>query len=363
MEFTKSELDRYDRQITLPEFGLAGQEALRDASVLIVGCGGLGSPSALYLASAGIGRIGLVDFDTVDISNLHRQILFTEDDLGKSKAEVAAEKLGRINPHIEIETFNSRLSVSNVSYILKDYDYVLDGTDNFSTRYLINDACVMMGKINVHAAIYRFDGQLSVFGKKNHACYRCVFPEPPPPELVPSCAEAGVLGVLPGLLGTMQALELIKMVTGIGTPMLNQLVLVDTKTMSQRIISLERDPACPVCGDSPSIVNLEEVPEYCASPLNRLSIEEWRKFGEHHLLDVREIHEVEKVSLAGQHVPLGQIKQRLSEIPRDGKLVVHCATGRRSESAVKILVDQGWIEVYNLEGGLNAALREVKSDK
>jgi len=354
IDLTKDELRHYDRQITLPDFGLEGQQKIKAASVLIVGCGGLGCPSAQFLAAAGVGRIGLVDYDTVSPSNLHRQVLYTHGDIGRSKVEVAAERLSAMNPFIQIDTFPVRLSGDNIQSIISDFDIILDGTDNFSTRYLINDACVLMNKVNVHAAIYRFEGQLSVFGVEDKACYRCVFPEAPPEGMVPSCAEAGVLGVLPGLLGTMQALETIKLITGIGDPLINRLLLVDTKTMSQRSMQIDKDPACPICSENASITTIEELEQTCGPSLNRLSAEDWRagSAGDHFLLDVRDVHEYELDNLDGVNIPLGDLQERWQEIPSNQKIVVHCASGKRSEAACNFLVEKGLSQVFNLEGGL-----------
>ena len=357
------ELQHYDRQITLPEFGLESQKKLKSASVLIVGCGGLGCPSAQYLAAAGVGRIGLVDYDTVDSSNLHRQILYTHQDVGRKKVDVAAERLAAINPFIRIDQFPTRLSSDNVRSLVGDYDIVLDGTDNFSTRYLINDACVLMQKINVHAAIYRFDGQLSVFGVEGYACYRCVFPEAPPPEMVPSCAEAGVLGVLPGLLGTMQALETIKLITGIGQALVNRLLLVDTKTMSQKSLEISQDPNCPICSSGASITTVEELERQCLTSFSRINAEEWAEgeIGEHFLLDVREVDEYDLDNLGGFNIPLGELQERWEEVPKAEKIVVHCASGKRSAAACQLLAEKGLVKIFNLEGGLNSIRKNVNS--
>ncbi len=365
------ELRRYSRHLTLPEFGLEGQKKLKQSSVLIIGAGGLGSPVALYLAAAGVGRIGLVDFDVVDETNLQRQVLYTTEDVGRPKVEVAAERLRALNPYVEIETYPVQLSAHNALELIGQYDVVADGTDNFTTRYLVNDACVLTGTPNVYASIFRFEGQASVFATEEGPCYRCLYPEPPPPGLVPSCAEGGVLGVLPGLLGTIQATEVIKVLTGIGDPLVGRLLLVDALTMRFQQMKLQKDPACPVCGEQPSITSLQEYTMYCGVPSNgqqalvqtdvpEISPQELQTWLKQEtppvLLDVREPFERAIAHIGGVFIPLRELPEKLSELEayRSQPLVVYCRSGARSARAVVLLQEAGFERVFNLQGGILA---------
>ena len=372
--FSPAEMRRYSRHFLLPEIGLEGQARLKDSSVLIVGAGGLGSPVALYLAAAGVGRIGLVDFDDVDESNLHRQILYGESDIGRPKLEAAKERLQEANPHIEIVLHPVRLDASNAAQIIRDYDVVADGTDNFATRYLVNDACVMAGVPNAYASISRFDGQASVFCAPDGPCYRCLFAEPPPAELVPSCAEAGVLGVLPGLLGTIQATEVLKLLLGLGESLIGRLLLVDALSMQFRTLSISRNPQCPVCGEHPSITSLEASTATCEpsppppsmSAVPEITVQDYQILRDSasppFLLDVRQPEEQIVSSLGGTLIPLGELPLRIAELEgrkNDELLVVHCQLGGRSAQAVQYLRMNGFDNVVNLKGGMKAWMEEI----
>ena len=362
------EHERYARQIRLPAFGEAGQLALRNASVLIVGAGGLGTPCALYLAAAGVGRIGLVDYDVVDVSNLHRQVLYTDADVGQPKTEVLARRLRQVNPLIDVQSYPVELSPGNALELVSSYDIIADGTDRFESRYLVNDACVLTGTPNVFASINQFDGQLSVFAWPGHPCYRCVFPEPPPAGLVPSCAEGGVLGVLPGLLGTMQATEVIKAITGLGTSLTGQLLLVDTLDMSFRSIAIERDTDCAVCGDSPSITSLHSHPSSCnlSMAIPEITVQDLHAqaaSGPRPLVvDVRQPEEYAIGNIGGVLIPLAELPGRLSELEAhrdDEQIVLQCRSGGRSGKAVEFLQSQGFTNVVNLKGGILAWSAEI----
>jgi adenylyltransferase/sulfurtransferase len=364
--FTQPELQFYSRHIIMPEVGLRGQEKLRKARVLIVGAGGLGSPSSLYLAAAGVGTLGLVDMDVVDRSNLHRQVLYSSSDVGRPKLKAAKERLEGLNPHIQVNAHEAAFTSANALDLLKEYDILLDGTDNFPTRYLSNDAAVLSGKPNVYGSIFRFEGQASVFDAKNGPCYRCVYPQPPPPGMVPSCAEGGVLGVLPGLVGVIQATEAVKLILGIGETLRGRLLLVDALSMSFTELSVRKNPKCPVCGENPSIRELIDYEEFCGIPqakaaeldANRFSVapEEAarrRTAGDAVLLDVREPHEVEICAIEGAiHIPLREVPSRVSEIPLDRDVIVYCHTGVRSGQATQFLRGVGYRRVWNLEGGI-----------
>lgn len=347
---------RYSRHLVLPEVGLEGQEKLKSASVLVVGVGGLGSPLAMYLAAAGVGKIGLIDDDVVDISNLQRQVLYATSEVGKMKVEQARARLLAQNPHIEVEVFAEKLTSQNALTILKSYDIVADGSDNFPTRYLVNDACVLLEKPNVHASIFRFEGQVSVFGVKDAPCYRCLFPEPPPPELVPNCAEAGVIGALAGVIGSVQALEVMKLILGVGEGLVGRMWMLNTLTMQSQVMHLSPNPQCPICGALPKIKTLEQENIACAFPdFPTISLAEWEIKKEQEsisylLLDVREPFEYEAFNIGGYLLPLGQLRQRLSELEayRDAEIVVHCATGKRSRQAQQILLENGFSKVLNL---------------
>ncbi len=352
---------RYQRQITLPEIGEAGQRKLRDASVLVVGAGGLGSPTSIYLAAAGVGRIGLVDFDRVDITNLHRQILYGTSDVGRPKLDAAREHLEDLNPEVQVETHAVRLTSENALEILANYDVVIDGTDNFATRYLVNDACKLLGKPNVYGSIFRFDGQASVFATEDGPCYRCLYPEPPPPGMVPSCAEGGVLGVLPGVVGTIQAIEAIKLITGAGETLAGRLLIFDALRMTFRVMKLRRR-----CEEHAAITRLIDYEEFC-SPVQKTDItptelSQRLAAGEDIvLIDVREPYEWSAGHIEGAtHIPMNQVPQRLSEIPKDKEVVMICRSGGRSGHVQQHLLGaQGYTRVLNLTGGMQRWAREV----
>ena len=362
---TDQERTRYSRHLLLPQIGEEGQEKLKRASALIVGVGGLGSPVAMYLAAAGIGRLGLVDFDTVDESNLQRQILFGESVVGERKLDAAWKRLRDLNRNLRIETFNDRLSSRNALPLMEPYDLVIDGTDNFATRYLVNDACVMQRKPNVYGSIYRFEGQVSVFDATRGPCYRCLYPDPPPPHLVPSCAEGGVLGVLPGVVGTLQATEAVKLITGAGEPLIGRMLLFDALSATFRNVRLAKNPACKVCGPGPEIRQLIDYEEYC-EPVDNMNItagelaariERGDKLV---LLDVREPHEWTAGHLENsQHIPMRQIPAQIDSIPRDAEIVVICRSGSRSANVQQYMLQSGFKTVKNLAGGLMAWARDV----
>ncbi len=369
---SESELVRYSRHLVMPEVGLEGQKKLKASSVLIVGVGGLGTPSAMYLAAAGVGRIGIVDFDVVEKSNLHRQVLYSEKDIGRSKAEVARERLIQINPNIDIELHKVRLDSSNALSILKDYDVVLDGTDNFPTRYLVNDACVLLGKPNVYASIYRFEGQASVFYAKQGPCYRCLYHEPPPPGAVPSCAEGGVLGVLPGIMGSIQAAEAIDLLLGKGTPLIGRLLLFDALDMKFKEVKLRKDPKCSICGANPTVTKLIDYEAFCGFKEERRELELGSEIsapalkqvldraGGVVLLDVREPFEYQICRIEGSKlIPLGQLRMRVNELNPTDDIVVYCHTGVRSAQAARVLKGLGFSKVTNLKGGIKAWTIEV----
>lgn len=355
---SNDESARYSRQTILPEIGEEGQARLRAARVLVVGVGGLGSPVATYLAAAGVGTLGLVDFDRVDLTNLHRQPLHGTSDVGRPKLTSAAERLRDLNPHVRLELHETRLSADNALEIIAGYDVVADGTDNFATRYLVNDACVFLGKPNAFACIYRFEGQLSVFDAQRGPCYRCLFPEPPPAGTVPSCADAGVLGALPGLAGAMQASEVLKLVLGIGEPMIGRFMTFDVLGMRFQDFAIEKDPNCPVCGANPTITELRAVEETCAilpelGPSELVALVASGRSPA--LLDVREDEEVRERALDFRyHIPLGDLEARVGELDPSEDLVVYCRTGRRSAYAVEWLRSQGFSKVRNLRGGIVA---------
>ena len=356
---TEEELSRYSRHTLLPELGVEGQQRLKAGRVLIVGAGGLGSPAALYLTAAGVGTIGLVDFDRVDATNLQRQVLYATGDVGRPKLDAAGDRLRAQNPHVSVELHPDRLTASNARDLIGNYDLVLDGTDNFPTRYLVNDACVMTGTRNVYGSVSRFDGQAAVFAAPGGPCYRCLHPEPPPPGVIQNCAEGGVLGVLPGVIGIIQATEAIKLLTGIGEPLIGKLLLYDALRMRMRQISLPRDPACPICGDHPSITSLVEYDQVCDTPGDRqMTAAEYRRWREerrpHVLLDVREPSEHAQSRIDGSIlIPLAQLPFRMGEIPKGQPVVVHCKMGGRSAVAVGILKVAGY-EAHNLKGGIQA---------
>lgn len=367
-ELSPSELIRYSRHLILPGIGVEGQRRLKASRVLVVGAGGLGSPSAMYLAAAGVGTIGLVEFDTVDPSNLQRQIIHGSAAIGQPKLDSAVSRLRDINPHVEIQPFNVRLTSDNALEILGAFDIILDGSDNFPTRYLINDACVLLGKPYVYGSILQFDGQVSLFSAREGPCYRCLFAEPPPPGLVPSCAEGGVLGVLPGIVGSVQALEAIKWVLGIGETLTGRLLLLDALRMKTREISLRKDPACPACGTSPSITSLIDYDAFCGMAPHSQDLEvspaelkrELTGGLAPLLLDVREGYEWEIGHIEGaRHMPLGDLARRLGELDPHGRIVTYCHHGMRSLQAAEILLSSGFSNVRSLEGGIDAWAQEV----
>lgn len=374
-ELSRDEILRYSRHLLIPEVGLEGQRKLKNSSVLIVGTGGLGSPVALYLAAAGIGRIGLVDYDVVDSSNLQRQVIHGTSTVGKLKVDSAKAKLLDLNPDIQIDVFNEPYTSENALRIARDYDIILDGTDNFPTRYLTNDVAVFLGKPNVYASIYRFDGQVSVFYAKEGPCYRCLFPEPPPPGLVPSCAEGGVLGVLPGTIGTLQATEALKVLLGIGEPLIGRLLLYNALDMSFDFVKLKKNPNCRVCGPNADITELIDYEEFCGVPshdhedegsagagkdITVQELSERVKTNHLKLLDVREPHELEISALPNAvNIPLGQLAARLSELDSADEMIIFCKSGSRSARGLELLASAGFKKVKNLKGGINAWAKEV----
>jgi adenylyltransferase/sulfurtransferase len=368
-----AEMLRYSRHLLLPEVGVSGQRKLKAARVLTVGAGGLGSPLSLYLAAAGVGTIGIVDFDVVDLTNLQRQIVHGTSTLGRPKLDSAAERLTDLNPNVRIERHETRLTSQNALEILREYDIVVDGTDNFPTRYLVNDACVLLGKPNVYGSIFRFEGQASLFYAAQGPCYRCLYSEPPPPGLVPSCAEGGVLGVLPGIIGSIQALETIKWIIGAGSSLLGRLVLFDALKLRFRELELRKDPACPICGSNPSIHELIDYEAFCgigAEPAYNgpeITAEELRremseKAGDIVLIDVREPHEWDIVHIDGARlIPLSQLPERLSELDGHAEIVTHCHHGARSMKALEILKGAGFGKVRSLAGGIDAWAERVET--
>ena len=373
VELSNEEIARYSRHLIMPEVALDGQKKLKQARVLTIGAGGLGAPLAMYLAAAGIGTLGIVDFDVVDESNLQRQIIHGTSDIGRPKMESAHDRINDINPNVHVEAYEEALSSENALEIFKDFDIIVDGTDNFPTRYLVNDACVLTGKPNVYGSIFRFEGQASVFWAKEGPCYRCLYPEPPPPGLVPSCAEGGVLGILPGAIGTIQATETVKLILGIGEPLVGRLLLYDALGMSFREMKLRKDPNCPVCGENPSVTELIDYQEFCGIPqanaqatadeVPEITVQELKKRldnGENlSVLDVREPHEYEVANIGARLIPLNELPERLAELDRDVPLAVHCKTGGRSARAVKLLQETGFQNAFNVEGGITAWSEEI----
>ena len=378
---SNEEIKRYSRHLIMPEVGLAGQKKLKAASVLCIGTGGLGSPLAMYLTAAGVGRIGIVDFDDVDYSNLQRQLLHHTPDVGRPKLTSAVEKLRAINPNVEIVPYETLFTAENAMDIARDYDIIADGTDNFPTRYLANDVSVLLGKPNVHASIFRFEGQASVFYAKEGPCYRCLYPEPPPPGEVPSCAEGGVLGILPGLLGTIQATEVVKLILGIGEPLIGRLLLFDALTMSTRTVRLRKNPQCPICGEHPTIHELIDYEEFCGVPIGgetptadqsdarwQISPRELQvRLGQHDpnfvLLDVRDPHEWDIAHIEGAKlIPLSDLPARMNELDSRNEIVLQCRTGVRSMKALNLLRDAGFSRLKNLTGGIHAWADDVDPD-
>lgn len=374
-ELTHEEIMRYSRHLLMPEVGLEGQEKLKAASVLVVGTGGLGSPVALYLAAAGVGRLGLVDYDVVDFSNLQRQVIHGTSMLGARKVESARARLRDLNPDIRVDVYDEAFTSENAFRIAEPYDIIVDGTDNFPTRYLVNDVCVLTGKPNVYGSIFRFEGQVSVFWAEKGPCYRCLFPEPPPPGLVPSCAEGGVFGVLPGTVGTLQATEALKLILGIGEPLTGKLLLYDALAMSFEELRLKKNPGCRICSDHPEITELIDYEAFCGVPghdgeegrlaaeweIDPIELSQRLAHGESiRLIDVREPHEVRIASLPGEElIPLGSLASRLHELDSAQEMVVFCKTGSRSARALELLAGAGFRKIKNLRGGINAWAREV----
>ncbi len=378
MDLSNQEITRYSRHLIMPEVGIEGQKKLKNSRVLCIGAGGLGSPLALYLAAAGVGTLGILDFDVVDFSNLQRQVIHSEKTVGTPKVESARDRLLELNSDTNIVTYNEMLNSDNAMEIMKGYDVVVDGTDNFATRYLTNDACVFLGIPNVYGSIFRFEGQVSVFDAKRGPCYRCLYPEPPPPGLVPSCAEGGVLGILPGVVGTMQASEVVKLVIGEGEPLIGRLLFIDVLNMEPRILKLRKDPDCPVCGENPTVTELIDYQEFCGigrgeeteeekPKVEEITVEEFSTIKENKadfvLIDVREPHEYEICSIDGSRlIPLGELKDRTDELDPKDDIVVHCHHGGRSMKAATFLVEQGFSKVKNLKGGIDEWAEKYDSE-
>jgi sulfur-carrier protein adenylyltransferase/sulfurtransferase len=378
IKFSSEELARYSRHLILPEFNIEGQKKLKASKVLVVGTGGLGAPLLLYLTAAGVGTIGMVDFDVVDDSNLQRQVLFTRDDLGMPKVEAAKKRLKALNPYVEFKTYQTALTSENALDIIKDYDVVADGTDNFPTRYLVNDACVLLGKVNVYASIYRFEGQATVFNYRDKdgilgPNYRDLFPTPPPPGLVPSCAEGGVIGVLPGILGSLQANEVIKVLSGVGEPLSGRLFLFDAASFETRTLRIKRRKDNPLNGESPSQKGLIDYQQFCGigpadtsekQPVKSINViqlnELIRKKANFQLIDVREAYEYEIANLQGELMPKSEVNSYVNKIAKDRQVVVHCRSGKRSADVIEMLQEKyGFENLYNLEGGILAWAKEI----
>jgi adenylyltransferase/sulfurtransferase len=373
-QFSPAELNRYNRHIILPQFGIEGQQKLKAGKVLVIGSGGLGSPLLLYLAAAGIGTIGIIDFDVVDESNLQRQVLFSSDDIKKSKAISAAEKIKTLNPHINVSVYNDKITSANAIEIIKDYDIVADGTDNFPTRYLINDACVLAGKPYVYGSVFQFEGQLSLFNYKNAngktgPNYRDLYPTPPPPELIPDCASGGVLGVLPGIIGSMQALEIIKVITGINENLSGKFLVFDALTTTTKTFSIKRSPDNPLNGSNPTITSLIDYEAFCnAKPnadIKQITAEELfqlQSSGEDfQLIDVREASEYATYNIGGELISLKSVLENIEKINRNKKVIIHCQSGSRSTQAISLLQEKGFNNLYNLAGGLEKYRRSIKN--
>jgi len=374
-ELTVDEIRRYSRHLIIPDVGVEGQKRLKNAKVLCVGAGGLGSPALMYLAAAGVGTLGVIDFDVVDESNLQRQVIHGQDDIGRPKVESARDAVARINPYVNFRVHNTSLTRDNVMEIFADYDLIVDGTDNFATRYMVNDACVLLGKPYVWGSIYRFDGQASVFWAEHGPCYRCLYPEPPPPGMVPSCAEGGVLGVLCASIGSIQVTEAIKLITGIGEPLVGRVMIYDALEMTYRSIKVRKDPACPLCGENPTITELIDYEEFCGvisdeaaeaardSTITATELKEWMDTGKDFLLvDVREPAEYEIVRIPGSVlIPKGEILsgEALSRLPQDRQIVLHCKSGARSAEALAALKAAGFRDAVHVQGGVLAWVNQV----
>lgn len=375
-ELSRDEIQHYSRHLIIPEVGLQGQRKLKGARVLMVGAGGLGSPVGMYLAAAGVGTIGIVEFDTVEVSNLHRQLLYTVNDAGKSKLECAVNRLSSMNPHINVVAHPERITADNALALIEQYDLVVDGTDNFPTRYLVNDACVLLGKPNVYASIFRFEGLVSLFNHDNGPCYRCLYPSPPPPGFAPSCAEGGVFGVLPGIIGSLQAAEVIKLITGVGDSMSGRLLQFDGTAMKFREFEVSRDPECSLCGEQATQTELIDYVSFCGvvpdafeATDEGLEPEEIDAMGlkqkidnntPFQLLDVRTVNEFEIVNIDGAFlIPLDEIEEHLHTLSRDQEVVCYCKSGKRSLMAAKFLLQKGFRQVSNLTGGIESWIKEV----
>lgn len=384
VQLSHEEVQRYSRHLIMPEVGMEGQKKLKAASILLIGAGGLGSPLAMYLAAAGVGRLGLVDYDVVDYTNLQRQIIHGTKDVGKPKLDSAKARIEDINPHVRVDTYEVPLTSANALEIFEPYDIIIDGTDNFPTRYLTNDACVLLGKPNVYGSIFRFEGQASIFYAEEGPCYRCLFPSPPPPGLVPSCAEGGVLGILPGTVGAIQATEAIKLILGIGESLIGRLMLYDALTMEVDYVKLRKNPACPVCGDNPTITELIDYEEFCGMPAHDHSefsateaeghdaevrqmspqvLKERLDSGDDlTILDVRELHEwdISNLDHLGAFlIPKGDVVSRMGELDTANEMVVHCRSGARSADVIRELQQHGFKKLWNLDGGINRWAKEV----
>jgi len=370
---TNEEILRYSRHLIMPEVGMEGQLKLKKAKVLLIGTGGLGAPLGLYLAAAGVGQLGLVDFDVVDFTNLQRQVTFGSSDVGKPKSEAARARLSNLNPDIQVQAFETKLTSANALELFRDFDIIVDGTDNFPTRYLVNDACVLLGKPNVYGSIFRFEGQATIFGMPGGPCYRCLYPEPPPPGLVPSCAEGGVLGVLPGIVGSIQAMETIKLILGSGRNLTGRLLLFDALEMGFREFKLRKNPKCPMCGEHRTIDKLIDYYEFCGvrgeeAPAPDLKVPEIMprelkarldRGEDLFILDVREPHEYQICNLRGHLIPLGELPRRVHELDSSREIVAHCRSGKRSAEAVDFLRKAGFRKILNLKGGILAWSDEV----
>ena len=375
-ELSKDEILRYSRHLIMPEVGMEGQLKLKKAKVLCIGAGGLGSPLTLYLAAAGVGRLGIVDFDVVDFTNLQRQVMHGTADVGKPKLDSAQESVREINPNVEVVGYRTRLTSENALDLLVDFDIIVDGTDNFPTRYLVNDACVLLGKPNVYGSIFRFEGQVSVFDARQGPCYRCLYPEPPPPGLVPSCAEGGVLGVLPGIVGCIQAMEAIKLILGQGQPLIGRLLVFDALSMKFRELMLRKNPECPVCGAQPTITRLIDYEQFCGirgeehtpviTGIPEITAQEVKKMIDEKkpfvLIDVREPHEFQICRIPGSTlVPIRELPKRMHELNSAHETVIYCRSGQRSARAVELLMKAGFQKIHNLKGGILAWSDQVDS--
>jgi sulfur-carrier protein adenylyltransferase/sulfurtransferase len=372
-KLSREEVLRYSRHLIMPEVGMDGQLKLKQARVLMIGAGGLGAPLGLYLAAAGVGHLGIVDFDVVDFTNLQRQVTFSTTDVGRPKSEAAKERLAAMNPAIEITRYETRLTSENALDLFKDYDIIVDGTDNFPTRYLVNDACVLLGKPNVYGSIFRFEGQVSIFGAPDGPCYRCLYPEPPPPGLVPSCAEGGVLGVLPGIVGSLQAVETIKLILGAGDPLVGRLLLFDALGMKFRELKLKKNPECPLCGTNRTVTKLIDYEEFCGirgeeAPAAVITVPEITprelkqrldRGDDLFILDVREPHEYQICNINGYLLPLGDLPRRVNELDSSREIVAQCRSGKRSADAAEFLRKAGFRKIWNLKGGILAWSDEV----